>query len=248
MTALALRRKPVTIMVMALLLGAGLYSYNSLQQELFPEISFSVIYVVTPYQQGDPTTVAEEVTTKIEDSIIGMADLEKLTSVSTASVSSVTANFAPGSDVESAEEDIRANVSGLDLPEDALDPTIVRLTSDIFPVMWLSVSGDRDIPSLQRVIDDQILPHLEAVDGVYDVEVQGGVLERVSIIVDHDLLEQHRLSINDVVNAVQANAIDLAGGDFDRNGKSTIVRTYHGYHDLASIGNCLLYTSPSPRD
>ena len=247
MTALALRRKPVTIMVMALLLGAGLYSYNSLQQELFPEISFSVIYVVTPYQQGDPTTVAEEVTTKIEDSIIGMADLEKLTSVSTASVSSVTANFAPGSDVESAEEDIRANVSGLDLPEDALDPTIVRLTSDIFPVMWLSVSGDRDIPSLQRVIDDQILPHLEAVDGVYDVEVQGGVLERVSIIVDHDLLEQHRLSINDVVNAVQANAIDLAGGDFDRNGKSTIVRTYHGYHDLASIGNVPVgYRFPPP--
>ena len=237
MTALALRRKTVTVMVMALLLAVGLYSYDSLQQELFPEINFAIVYVITPYQQGDPNTVASEVTEKIENVIIGMPDLEKLTSVSTSSMSSITANFATGGDTEKAEDDIRANISALDLPEDALNPIVVRVTSDIFPVMWLSVSGDRDIPSLQRIIDDEILPQLEGVDGVYDVEIRGGVRERVSVIVDPDRLDEYNLGINDVANAVQANEIDLSAGNFSRNGRSAVIRTYSGYGDLDSIRN-----------
>ena len=237
LTTLALRRKPVTIMLMGLLLAVGLYSYDSLHQELFPEISFAIVYVITPYQQGDPNTVASEVTEKIENVIIGMADLDKITSVSSSSVSSITATFTTGADTEKAEEEIRANVGALDLPDDALNPVVVRVTSDIFPVMWLSVSGDRDIPSLQQVIDDEILPQLEAVDGVYEVDVQGGVHERVSIIVDPARLEEYNLGINDVANSVQANSIDLSGGDFSRNGRSAVIRTYSGYGDLDSIRN-----------
>ena len=237
LTTLALRRKPVTMMVMALVLAVGLYSYDTLHQELFPEISFAIVYVITPYQQGDPNTVASEVTEEIENAIIGMAGLDKFTSVSTSSLSSITANFTTGTDTEKAAEDIRANVSALDLPEDASNPIVVRVTSDIFPVMWLSVSGDRDIPSLQRVIDDGILPQLEAVDGVYEVKVRGGVRERVSIIVDPDRLEEYGLGINDVANSVQANSIDLSGGDFSRNGRSAVIRTYSGYGDLDSIRN-----------
>ena len=122
LTTLALRRKPVTIMVMGLLLAVGLYSYDSLHQELFPEISFAIVYVITPYQQGDPNTVASEVTEKIENVIIGMADLDKITSVSSSSVSSITATFTTGADTEKAEEEIRANVGALDLPDDALNP------------------------------------------------------------------------------------------------------------------------------
>ena len=171
-------------MAMVLLLAGGIFSYSQIQQELFPEISFSIIYVATNYQQGDPNTVASDVTAKVEDAITGLPDLEKTTSISTPSMSLVTANFAPGADVESAEEEIRSRVNGLQLRDEAGDPYVLRLTSDIFPIMWLSVSGERDIPALQRIVDDEILPRLEAVDGVYDVNVEGGIQERVSVVVD----------------------------------------------------------------
>ena len=130
LTSLALRRKPVTIMAMVLLLGAGVFSYSQIQQELFPEISFSIIYVATSYQQGDPNTVATDVTAKVEDAIAGLPDLEKTTSISTPGISLVTANFTAGADVESAEEEIRNRVGGLELREEAGDPLVVRLTSD----------------------------------------------------------------------------------------------------------------------
>ena len=222
-------------MAMVLLLGAGVFSYSQIQQELFPEISFSIIYVATTYQQGDPNTVATDVTAKVEDAIAGLPDLEKTTSTSTPAMSMVTANFAPGADVETAEEEIRSRVNGLQLRDEAGDPYVLRLTSDIFPIMWLSVSGERDIPSLQRVVDDDILPRLEAVDGVYDVNVEGGAEERISVVVDPVRSDEHGLAIQDVVNAVSGNSVDLNAGSLDNGDRSLGLRTYRGYGDLDSI-------------
>ena len=224
-------------MVMVLVLAAGIYSYNQLQQELFPEISFAIIYVATSYQQGDPNTVATDVTTKVEDVIVGMPDLEKTTSISTGGLSLVTANFAPGADVEAAEEEIRSQVGSLELPDEAGAPYVLRLTSDIFPIMWLSVSGDRDIPALQRIVDDEILPRLEAVDGVYDVTVEGGVEERVSVIVDPARADEYGLTIQDVFAAVSGNSVDVSAGTLDRGDRAIGLRAYRGYGDLASVSD-----------
>ena len=234
LTELALSRKSVTIMVMALLLAAGVYSYDRLSQELFPEISFGTIFVITGYQQ-DPSTVADEVTSPIEDTIVGMANLENVSSVSTSGLSQITANFDTDADIESVESEIRSEISALNLPDVDWGPVVIRLTSDIFPVMFLSVSGERDIPSLQRLIDDKILPRLEAVDGVYNVEVRGGISERVSIIVDPDLLAQHNLTIQHVTSSVSANAADISAGAINHDAKSVVLRTYHGYTDLDAI-------------
>ena len=235
LTELALRRKSVTVMAMVLLLVAGVFSYNQLRQELFPEISFSIVYVVTTYQQGDPSTVANDVTSKVEDLIIGMSDLEKTTSISTGNLSLVTANFIPGADVDDAEEEIRSRVSGLALPDNAGEPFVLRLSSDIFPVMLLTVSGNQDIPSLRRITDDEIIPRLEAVNGVYEVRVEGGVPERVSVIVDPARTNEHNLTIQDVVNAVSGNAIDLNAGTLNNDERSIGLRAYQGYGNLDSI-------------
>ena len=222
-------------MVMVLLLVAGVYSYNRLQQELFPDISFGTIFVYSGYQQSDPATIAEEVTSPIEDIILGMRGLEQVTSVSTSDLSVVTANFNTDTDMSDAEDEIRSEISSLNLPEADWGPNVIRLTSDIFPVMLLSVTGERDIPALQRVIDDQILPALEAVDGVYDVQVQGGISERVSVIVDSTLLEERDLTIQHVANAVGGNSIDMSAGSLSSADRTITLRTYHDYGNLDAI-------------
>ena len=236
LTQIALSRRSVTVMVMVIVIAAGVYSYNQLSQELFPDISFGTILIYTGYQQ-DPNTNIEELTSPIENVIIGMADLERVTSITTSTNSIVTAEFATDADIDSIEEEIRSEISGIDFPDDAWGPNYIRLTSDIFPVMFLSVTGERDIPSLQRVIDDSILPRIEAIDGVYDVQVQGGITERVSIIVDPTLLDAHGITLPEVMAAVSGNATDVSAGNIVRDDKSVVLRTYHGYTDLDAILN-----------
>ena len=234
---LALSRKPVTVMVMILLLAAGVFSYNRLQQELFPDITFGTIIVGASYDQSDPTTAATEITDELEGAVLGRSSLERVTSVTTANLSLVTANFVTGSDIDDAEDEIRNSVSGVNLPDYANDPFVVRITSDIFPVMRFSVTGERDIPSLRRVIDSQIVPRLEAVEGVYDAQVQGGITERVSVIVDPDRVDDYDLNIQNVINAVTGNAIDLNAGTLNQGDRSLALRTYHGYTNLDAIAS-----------
>ena len=118
LTRLALSRKPVTIMVLVLVLVLGVFSYGGLQRELFPDISLGLIHVITYYPQSDPITVADEVTGKVEDAIAGMPAMEKYTSTSTGSRSLVTANFPASADLDQVEDEIRSQVSGLSLPDE----------------------------------------------------------------------------------------------------------------------------------
>ena len=121
-------RKSVTIMVMVLLLVAGVFSYGQLQRELFPDISLGLIRVITYDQQSDPITMADEVTAKVEDAIAGVPDLERHTSTSTGNQSLVIANFPSSANLDEAEDEIRSQVSGLALPDDATSPAVVQVT------------------------------------------------------------------------------------------------------------------------
>ena len=179
--------------------------------------------------------MAGEVTGKVEDAISGLPALEKYTSTSTGSRSIVTVNFPASADLDEVGDEIRSQVGGLSLPDGASEPNVVQVTSDVFPAMRLSVSGERDVPSLLRIVDDEIVPRMEAVSGVYNVEVDGGVYERVSVIVDPVRLDEYGLTIQSVVNAVGGNAIDLNAGELRREGSSVSLRTYHAYTDLDAI-------------
>ena len=77
LTKLALQSRTVTVMILILVLAGGIYGYQQLQQELFPEISLRVINVSTSYQQGTPYQVSQEVTKPVEDLIIGMEGLKE---------------------------------------------------------------------------------------------------------------------------------------------------------------------------
>ncbi|MDE2842866.1 MAG: efflux RND transporter permease subunit, partial [Chloroflexota bacterium] len=158
LTRLTLRRSSVTLLVIVLLLVGGVFAYNDLERELFPEIGFPNITVTTFYPTADPETIVREVTEPIEDAIAGMDGLEDIQSISEQNVSSVLATFEFGSDLEQTERDIESNINGIQFPSGVEFTTVSRISNDTFPVMQLSVAGDRDTASLQRILDDMVVP------------------------------------------------------------------------------------------
>ena len=105
-TRLALRRRPVTILIMILLFALGVYSYINLQRELFPEISFPNIAVNAFYANSDPETLMRDVTEPIEDAISGLDGLNEIRSNSTESRLNLLATFDFGTDMKEAEREI----------------------------------------------------------------------------------------------------------------------------------------------
>ncbi len=237
LTRLALHSRTVTIMILILVLAGGIYAYRQLQQELYPDVTLRLINVSTSYQQGTPYQVSQDVTKPIEDLILGMEGLKELTTTSRSSNSRVQASFENNVDIEDAEAEIVSRVSGLRLPDAAGDPRVFELTPNLRPVMELSVSGQRDVPDLLRIVEREIVPPLQAVPGVLDVEVEGGVNEQVFVTVDPALLNTYGLTIQDVIRALQSNAVDVNAGSVDAGDGTVTVRAFHGYTDLDAIRN-----------
>ena len=235
LTILALRRQSVTILVVLLVLAAGVYTYRNLEQELFPEIEFPNIFILTLFPSANPETVEREVTEPIEEAIDGIEGLKEIQSTSSANLSLVQVTFEFGEDMKEAERTIQSSLSGIDFPVDVRDPQVTRLNNNTFPVLQLSVKGDRDIPSLQRLVDDLIIPRIDRVDGVFSVNVLGKVDERVTVTVDTGKLEDLGLSMAQVTAAIRGNNSSFPAGVIDQAGSTFPVRATHELGSLQDI-------------
>ena len=235
LTILALRRQSVTILVVLLLLAGGVFTYNQLERELFPEIEFPNIFILTLFPSANPETVEREVTEPIEEAIDGMEGLKDIQSTSSASLSLIQVTFEFGEDMKEAERTIESSISGLDFPVDVSDPQVTRLNNNTFPVLQLSVKGDRDIPSLQRLVDDLIIPQIDRIDGVFSVDVLGEVDERVTVTVDTGKLEDLGLSMAQVTAAIRTNNSSFPAGQIDQAGSTFPVRATHELGSLRDI-------------
>ena len=227
LTSLALQRRSVTILAIGLVLAAGVFTYQNLERELFPQIQFPNITIATVYPSANPDTVVRDVTEPIEDAIAGMTGLQEVQSTSSENVSLVLATFDFGRDMEEVERDIVSILGGVGFPEGVSDPIVSRIATDVFPVMQFSVIGERDIPSLQRVVDELIVPAIERDDGVFEATVVGRVDEQVSVMADPSKLEDLGLTLAQVAEALSGNNISLPAGSIDDGTKSYPVRTSH---------------------
>ncbi len=240
LTRLVLRRSSVTMLVMVLILVAGVYAYNDLERELFPDIEFPNITVTTYYPTADPETVVREVTEPIEDVIAGMAGLQEIQSNSQQNLSTVLATFDFGEDMDEAERTVESNVNGIQFPAGVEFTTVSRINNETFPVMQLSVAGDRDIASLQRLLDDTVVPSIEGVDGVFEVFVLGRVDERVAVTVDTDDLQDLGLSFSQVSGAISSNNIGIPAGSITDGANTFPVRTTHELGSIEDIENLVI--------
>ncbi len=240
LTGIALRRRSVTIMVIILLLVGGVFVYGRLERELFPEIEFPNITILTIYPSANPDAVVRDVTEPIEDVIDGMSGLDEIRSVSSENVSLVIATFEFGEDIVEAERTIVSNINGLRFPDGVEEPIVSRIASDVFPVIQLSVLGDRDTPSLQRLMDDLILPSIEQVPGVLKADVIGRSDEQVLVTVDTDKLKDLKLSVSQVSKAIRENNLSLPAGGIDNGSRAFPVRTTHELTSLEEIRNLVV--------
>ncbi len=189
------------------------------------------------YPNANPETVERDVTEPIEEAIDGMEGLKEIQSTSSENLSMIIATFEFGEDMKEAERTIEANINGIGFPEDVEDPVVSRINNNTFPVLQLSVIGDRDVPSLQRILDDAIIPRIERVSGVFRVDVMGKVDEQVTVTVDTDKLEDLGLSLLQVSNAIASNNLSFPAGDIDRSGATFAIRTTHEFASLEEIRN-----------
>ena len=244
-TALAIKKRTITLLAVVLLLVGGVFTYNSLQVELFPEIEFPLVAVITSYPSVDPEGVVEDVTSPIERAISGTPGLESIQSTSLEGNSIVLANFRFGTDMANAESNIESAVNGLSFPSGVNEPTVGRFSPEQAPVIQLGVVSDQGLSVLGPVVETQVVPRLSSIDGVLDVRVSGDSQRQVQVSVDPELMRAVGVSLPQISAALSENNVSLPVGLILDAGQAVPVRTGHTLNSVEDIRNLVVGLSTS---
>ena len=239
LTRQSLKRASITILLAVVLMVAGLIATRSFRQELFPDISFPVVSVVTVYPGASAATMDEEVTALIEKAVSGVGGIEAIQSTSRESFAITVISFDVDRDPNEAKVEVQDKLSALSLPDGANDPSVGTFGFGALPILTASVSGD-DLSVVQDKVEDEVIPVLSALPGVSNVSISGG--QQAKLLIDLDPAKMQELGVTQcaVAQAIQANNTALpAGTVFDQN-RTLQIRISGSYDTLEDVENIIV--------
>ncbi len=236
-TAAAIKRRSVTLLAAIIVLIAGVFTYNSLRVELFPEIDFPLVVVTASYPSADPEGVVQDVTAPIESAILGASGLETLQSTSFEGNSIVLATFVYGTDMANAESNIETAINALSFPSGVEDPAVGRFSPDQIPVIQFAVLSEQGPEIAAPLVQSEILPRLEEIDGVLQVRASGEIQRQVVVSVDPAALESRGLTLAQVTRALEDNNFSLPSGLVFEAGRAVPVRSGHLLTSVEDVRN-----------
>ena len=244
-TAAAINRRTVTLLAVILLLAGGVFAYNSLQTELFPEIEFPLVVVTTSYPSADPEGVVKDVTEPIEQVVEGAEGLESVQSTSFEGNSIVLATFSYGTDMANAQSVIESAVGGISFAPGVEDPEVGRFDPDQFPVLQFSVTSNEGTSVLSDYVQSSILPELTGQEGILQVLVTGEVEQQVRVSADPDRMLANGVALPQIAASLSENNVTLPAGLIFGQGGSMPVKTIHTLGSVEEVRNLVVGANPS---
>ncbi|MEO8856982.1 MAG: efflux RND transporter permease subunit, partial [Burkholderiaceae bacterium] len=221
-TRVSLHNPVLATMVMLALVVLGLFSYQRLQIDQFPNIDFPIVVVVTDYPGAAPEIVESEVTKKIEEGVNSIAGINALTSRTYEGQSVVIIEFNLDVDGRKAADDVREKVAGIRplLRTEVKEPRVSRFDPAARAVWSVAVlpdggkSGTRAMSDVELTnwADQVFKKRLENVRGVGAVNLVGGTKREINLYLNPLALEAFGITTDQVVNAVRSENQDLPLG------------------------------------
>ena len=240
LTSFALRRPTVTLLAIILVLVSGVISYRSMQVELFPQIEFPLVTVFASYPSADPEAVVRDVTDPIERAISGADGLETVQSTSSEGNTAVFATFKYGTDMAAAEAFIENALNGVNFPAAVDDPTVGRFDPDAFPVIQFGVVSDRPLVEVQALVQDLIIPEIEDIEGVTQVQLVGDVDRNFIVTADLEKMSANEISLFQVSSALRDNNVTLPAGLLFDGTQAVIAKTTHSLESVEDLRNLVV--------
>jgi HAE1 family hydrophobic/amphiphilic exporter-1 len=238
LSRIAIRRPVTTIMCVLIVILLGAVSFGSLGLDLLPDISFPMAVVSVSYSGAGPMEVESLVTRPLESVLSTVSNIKSISSVSAEGSATVMVEFVGGTDMDFAALDMREKVDMIKgmLPEGTGAPLILKMDPNMIPIIEMSISSDGDLASLKTLVDDNVVPRIERLEGVAVVDVYGGREREIKIAVYPERLKGYGLSLAHIVQALRAENLNLPGGSVDDGNKRYILRTTGEFQGLDEIG------------
>ena len=236
-TAFAFRRPVTVFMVLVSAVLFGAISFRLLPLEFIPAIDSMWMNVWVPYPNSTPEDNVHLIARPLEGELKTLRGLRRVESNATTRGVNVNLIFEPDTDMKLAYVEVRDRVERVrpSLP-DEIDRIFVRkFSSADIPIMYLSLSWDGDQEALYQVVDEQLIPRIERIDGIAGIDAWGSQARQVIIDLDEDLLKAYRVNAEQFINAMEQANMDSPGGYVEDGGFRYIVRLTGAFRSVEDI-------------
>ena len=225
-----------------MILFFGIYSYEEMPKEQYPEASLPLIFVNTPYFGNSAPDIESLITRPIEKELQSLNGIKTIRSTSIQDFSIVTAEFVSDIDFDLAVRKVKdaVDLAKSELPTDLdNDPIVQEVNFSDLPIVTVNVSGDYPPETLKKfaeVLEDEI----EDVREVSEVQMKGDLENEVKINVDFLKMESMQVSFYDLQNAIASENITMSGGEIINNDFRRAIRVKGEFENMEQIRNLIV--------
>ena len=238
--------KPVTTaLIFVAVIVIGIFSLSKLPIDQFPEMEPPYITVMTTYAGASASEIETNVTKIIENALTSVDGLKELTSSSRDNMSVVSLELEWGTDRDEASNDIRSYIDMIksNLPDGCSSPVMFKLNSSLMPIIQYSVMARESYPGLEKIMNDEVVPQLNRINGIGSVSVSGAPDRYVYVDIDQAKLDAYSLTLEQVANAISVNNLNLSSGTVKMNKEQYQMQVRGEYAQSAEIADIVVSTS-----
>jgi len=235
------------LMVALVALGisaAGVWSFNNLPIDAFPDISSPQVQIIIKAPGMSPTEVEQRITFPIETEMQGIPGQKVLRSTTKYALSVIVVDFEDSVDIYHARNLVneRLNQVWASLPT-GVEGGLAPITTPLGEIFMYQIIGEKYTNQELRTMQDWLIrPHLRQVDGVADVNSLGGEVRNYEVVIKPQALVKHGVSIDEVEQALARNNRNAGGDRINKNNQVLLVRTLGKLHNIEDIKNITIRT------
>lgn len=242
---ICLRYRFLVIAFAVLLVIAGVAAVYRLPIDAVPDITPVQVQILTKSPALGPVEVEQYITFPVESAMTGIPGVKQIRSLSRYGLSAVTVIFEDSVSLPLARQFVseRLNTANESIPEGYGRPELGPMTTGLSEVFMFTVEGEGYTPmQLRTILDWDIMFRLRSVPGIVEVNTQGGYAKQYQVVVDPNKLIAYKLSLGDVIEALEGNNANTGSGYIEHNQEQYIIRGEALAKSIADLENTVIAT------
>ena len=234
----AIRNPVPPIVLFVALLLAGIVSFMQMDVNDSPDVEFPFVNVSISQPGAAPTELETQVTQRVEAAIRGVNGVEEINSSVREGNSNTFVQFAIGTPVDRATNDVRDAISQIrgDLPDGILEPQVVRAENGSQLAIFAVETSDMTLEQLSWYVDNQVAKQLLSIPGMSSVDRYGGVNREIRVILNPAAIQAQGITASQVNQQLRQINLDSAGGRAEIAGSEQSVRVLGNAKGAQQLG------------
>ncbi|MFC2140517.1 efflux RND transporter permease subunit, partial [Candidatus Auribacterota bacterium] len=242
-------KRPVTMMMLySAFILLGLIALTAIPVELMPDIASKRITVMISMRGGMPPTEIESmVTTKVEDAVGTVSNMEQVLSVAKKSRATISITFKPGTNMDFAGLEVREKFAKVKnkLPSNIEKPVIARYDENDAPVVIMALSSQKyNVEEMRKMVDSFIKEKLLKANGVANINVGGGKEQKILVEMNQERIQAYKLPVKTITSKIGISNLNLLSGEMDQETDKYAIRAMGEFNSVKEIEEVVIKTTP----